>query len=50
MGVLVTSSTDKSGSIISGNTVKIVVVQVDSGFAGNPGHAGTGAIVGTFCN
>jgi hypothetical protein len=50
MGVLVTSSTDKSGSIISGNTVKIVVVQVDPGYAGNPGHPGTGTIVGTFCN
>ena len=50
MGVLVSSSTDKSGSTISGNTVKIVVVQVNSGFAGNPGHAGTGTIVATFCN
>jgi hypothetical protein len=50
MGVLVTSGTGKSGSVVSGNTVKIVVVQVDPGFAGNPGHAGTGTIVATFCN
>jgi hypothetical protein len=45
MAVIVTSSADKSGSTISGNTVQIVIVQTDPGYAPNPGHAGTGTVV-----
>jgi FtsP/CotA-like multicopper oxidase with cupredoxin domain len=50
MGVLVASSTVKSGSIISGNTVSIVVVKVDPGYDPNAGSPGTGTVVATFCN
>lgn len=49
MGVVVTSSVTKAGSTISGNVVQIVVVKVDPGYAPNPGNAGTGTIVATFC-
>ncbi len=49
MGVLVTSSVLKSGSSISGNTTKIVVVRTNLGYSDNPGHAGTGSIVATYC-
>jgi hypothetical protein len=49
MGVLVTSSAVKSGNTISGNTVKIVVVQVNAGYGSNPGSAGTGTIVAMYC-
>ncbi len=49
MGVLVTDSVTQSGSTISGTWSKIVVVRVDPGYAGNPGHEGTGTIVATFC-
>jgi len=49
MGVLVASTATKSGSVVSGNTVKIVVVQVNPGYAPNGGGDGTGTIVGTFC-
>ena len=49
MGVLVASSITKTGSTISGNTIKIVVVKTDPGYSGNPGHAGTGTIVATYC-
>ncbi|MEO6235644.1 MAG: multicopper oxidase domain-containing protein [Vicinamibacterales bacterium] len=49
MGVLVTSNTNKSGNIINGNTVKIVVVKVGSGYQPNSGNTGTGTIVGTYC-
>jgi hypothetical protein len=49
MGVLVASSASKSGSTISGPWSQIVVVQTDAGYAANPGHAGTGRIVATFC-
>jgi len=45
LAVVVTSSTTKSGSLISGNMVRLAIVRVDAGYAGNPGHAGTGTIV-----
>lgn len=45
IAVIVTSSATQSGSTVSGNTVMMVVVKVDPGYAGNPGHAGTGTVV-----
>jgi hypothetical protein len=49
MGIIVTSSYGQSGSTISGNIVHIVVVTTNAGYAPDPGHAGTGTIVATFC-
>ncbi len=49
MGVIVTDRVAKSGSTTSGTTIHIVVVKVDSGYAPNPGHSGTGTLVATFC-
>jgi uncharacterized repeat protein (TIGR01451 family) len=49
MAVIVTSSADKSGSTISGNTVHIVIVKTDPGYDANPGHAGTGTVVAVVC-
>lgn len=49
MEVIVSSSTTKTGSTISGNIVKIVVVATDDGYASNPGHPGTGHVVATLC-
>ena len=49
MGVVVTSKVDKSGSTVSGNTVHIVIVKVDPGYAPNPSSHGTGTIVAVFC-
>jgi len=49
MAVIVASQASQSGSTISGDIVHVVVVKVDPGYAGNPGHAGTGPIVGTVC-
>jgi hypothetical protein len=49
MGVVVSSSVTKSGSTISGNSVHIVVVKTDPGYAPTPDHPGTGTIVATFC-
>ncbi len=49
MGVIVASSISKSGSTISGNTVHIVIVQTNLGYDSNPGHAGTGTVVATYC-
>jgi hypothetical protein len=54
MGVIVTSRYSQSGSLISGNTVHIVIVNTtnsgyDPGIYPNPGHPGTGKVVATVC-
>lgn len=43
------SSVSKSGSTISGNTPRLVVVRVNPGYDANPGHAGTGTVAGVLC-
>ena len=45
MAVIVSSTVTKSGSTISGNIPKMVVVRTDAGYANNPGHDGTGTVV-----
>ncbi len=49
MGVVVTDSVNKSGATISGDSIHIVVVQTNAGYAPNPGHAGTGKVVAVVC-
>ena len=49
MGVMVTSKVAKSGNVVSGTTVHIVVVKTNPGYAPNPMNYGTGTIVATFC-
>lgn len=49
MAVIVASTTSQSGSQISGNIAQIVIVKTNAGYAGDPGHAGTGTIVGQVC-
>lgn len=49
MGVIVSSSVSKSGSSIAGNSVHIVVVKTNPGYQSDPGHAGTGTVIATFC-
>ena len=49
MEVLVASSAAQHGSTVSGNAVHIVVIKTDPGYAGNPGHAGTGTVVAISC-
>lgn len=44
--VLVASSINKSGSTIRGTFTGMVIVQPDAGYASDPGHAGTGTVVG----
>lgn len=45
MAVIVASTTAKSGSTISGNTVRMVIVRTNTGYAADPGHAGTGTVI-----
>ena len=50
MAIIVTSQNHKApGKTITGNIVHIVIVKTDAGYAGNPGHAGTGTVVATVC-
>jgi len=49
MGVVVANTVTKSGATVSGNSVGIIVVKTNLGYAADPGHAGTGTIVATFC-
>jgi hypothetical protein len=49
MGVIVTSSASMHGTQTLGNTVHIVVVKTNPGYAPDPGHPGTGTVVATVC-
>jgi hypothetical protein len=49
MAVIASSAIVKSGSNITGNTPAIVIVQTASGYAPDPGHAGTGTVVAELC-
>jgi len=47
--VIVSDQITKSGPVISGDIKEIVQVAVDPGYAGDPGHPGTGTIIGYVC-
>lgn len=50
MGIIVSSSITKSGSTISGNVKKIIVVQTNAGYGPAPGKVGTGKVVAVICS
>jgi hypothetical protein len=47
--VVVSSQITQSGSVISGDTTEVVLVQVSLGYVGDPGHPGTGTVVTIVC-
>ncbi|MGH3646408.1 MAG: hypothetical protein ACRDTM_04420 [Micromonosporaceae bacterium] len=47
--VLVTDSVTKTGKVITGTKPIIVIIRVDPGYSPNPGHPGTGEVLGVFC-
>jgi hypothetical protein len=49
MGVIVSSTITQNGSVITGDIKEVVVVKTDPGYAPDPGHPGTGEIVGIIC-
>jgi hypothetical protein len=49
MAVIVSSHITKNGPLISGDIVHIVLVRTKAGYGPNPGHPGTGTIVGQLC-
>jgi hypothetical protein len=49
VAVIVASSISNDGPRLSGDSVKVVVVETDAGYAADPGHAGTGTVVAQLC-
>lgn len=49
INVIATSSARQSGSIVSGDNKKIVVVKPDRGYRAKPARAGTGTVVAVSC-
>jgi hypothetical protein len=49
IAVIASSSITTSGSTIAGNAPTVVVVQTNPGYGPNPGHPGTGTVVGVVC-
>lgn len=49
MAVIAANSITKTGSTISGNTQKIVIVETNAGYGPAPGHTGTATVVGVLC-
>jgi hypothetical protein len=47
--VIVSSQITKAGPVISGDTKEVVLVEVDPGYAGDPGHPGTGTVMWVLC-
>jgi streptogramin lyase len=50
MAVVVASSVDKSGSTVTGNITRIVIVKTDPGYAPDPGGIGTGTVAAVVCS
>jgi hypothetical protein len=50
IAVLVTGQVTQSGSTISGTYTGLVTVEVRSDYEPNPGHPGTGVVVGSACS
>ncbi|MFL5844440.1 MAG: HYR domain-containing protein [Solirubrobacteraceae bacterium] len=46
MAVVVASKETKTSGVIGGDVKRIAIVRTDAGYEGNPGHAGTGTVVG----
>lgn len=46
---IVSSEVTKAGRIISGDTLEVVLIQTEPGYAPDPGHAGTGTVVAVVC-
>jgi Tol biopolymer transport system component len=49
MAVIVSTEIDKQGSTIFGDIRRVAILRTNAGYSGNPGHAGTGTIVGELC-
>src|SRR5262249_1043822 len=46
---IVSTSITKKGKVISGDLAGVVLIATEPGYGPNPGHAGTGTVVGEVC-
>jgi hypothetical protein len=46
---IVSTNITKSGKVISGDLAGVVLIATEPGYGPNPGHAGTGTVVGEVC-
>jgi hypothetical protein len=49
MAVIVASSIQQNGTVLSGNIKQIVIVRTNSGYGPSPGYPGTGKVVAVIC-
>ena len=49
IAVVVTGKTSKSGSLVRGDTRRVVIVKTHPGYGPDPRQTGTGTVVGTYC-
>ena len=49
LAVAVTANVARAGSLVTGDTVAVVVLETHPGYGGAPGHAGTGAVLARVC-
>ena len=49
MAVVVPNKVTQSGSTISGNITRVVIVKTNPGYQPDPSHPGTGTVVATLC-
>ncbi len=49
MEAVVSTHVAKTGPTISGDTAEVVLIATEPGYAPNPGHPGTGTVVGVVC-
>jgi hypothetical protein len=47
--VIVSSSITQSGSVVSGNSTKLVIVKTNPGYGPDPSQTGTGTVVSVVC-
>jgi hypothetical protein len=49
LAVVVTDRVTRTGSVLSGTVIHVVVVKTEPGYAPDAGHLGTGVVVATVC-
>ena len=49
MAVIVSSSVQRNGAVITGNVKGIIIVKTEPGYGPAPGHRGNGRVVAVLC-
>jgi hypothetical protein len=49
MAVIVSSSIQQNGNVLSGDIKRIAIIRTNPGYGPSPGHPGTGQVVAVIC-